>query len=131
METMVHYDVEFDGTAWDPVPCGLNWEFNESDAELTWYEPNGLEIVIPTTDGAEKGMFSGAHFKNYNDTNPDGAVLKATYHPSTSYPALYRTSALHKARATKINWRRLSLSIRFENINTWEQALEIFTEYAF
>lgn len=45
---LIHSDIRWDGSSWQPWHYGINWEIPHSECRFTWWDMSDLEPVLPT-----------------------------------------------------------------------------------
>ena len=132
----LHSDIFYDSGKWVDIPCAINWEISPTKSKLTWYETNvDTPIFWPDTAPFEARTNqpgsvpqAGKHYgKRQNKDSSDFTPIDSLDF-ETSVPYLLRTDLPHDVKVQSRNIDRLSISVRFayQDITTWEQAMEIF-----
>ena len=132
-ETWLHRDLTYINNAWIPLEIGLNWELAPSETTFNWYtqnvenpnqspspEENDFSMLWP------RSMINGIRYYDESQMTQIGSVM---FDVNTAY--LVRTDLPHKIISRTPGNFRECISVRFfyEDIPTWERALELFEPY--
>lgn len=138
---IIHSDIFWDDAtrSWRDVHCGINWELGGTNL-FSWYDMSKLPQLYPEVVadaqgqraphpmyGGKSTVLNGLHFGLFRNRTgiPTTAVkIDETY---IDAPTLVRTSVPHLTMYNH-NRKRYGISLRIDesNINSWEDALELF-----
>ena len=124
---IIHTDITWNGE-WKKVSFGINWEIgSESNSRFQWWEFDSTtpEIYPPAENQKSEilaklsGIHHGARWEK-------GIPLagKLIEEVSTKFPLLARTDIPHRVLYT--GFERLSMSIRFRQLISWQEAQDAF-----
>jgi hypothetical protein len=128
---LAHVDYERFKDGWRKIPFAINWELNTDIlSKLSWYDvSNCTETAVeytgnPLVDNT-LNYLNGSFFKG---------DIKVIDEVECSYgnPLMVRTDIPHSVSSYKTSEdKRMCLSLRFniEQINSWEQATNIFKDF--
>jgi len=136
-EGFLHKDLVWKDNSWQTVPCAINWELRPVITKIKWYDTSKCTEYWPD--------------KNFDDTEyplnflngisytskicheslpltgiPDEAILLQESIIDDMQPVLFRTDIAHLITYKSKIKDRFMCSVRFNNIESWEQAVEKF-----
>ena len=132
-----HYEV-----TWKPVPCAINWELGETVSRIEWHDTSNYnelwpEDVASVMSYPNNYLHAVSYTKKESPTGleiikenvPAETLVDTTTLTNDNSPMLINTSRPHGVLYKSKSAPRFALSIRFgfHQIETWEQAVEIFS----
>lgn len=132
-ETWLHSDLTYHNDDWKPLGFGINWELAPGETTFNWYKENNVathKSGWPTKNEMSmmwpRRMINGIHYFKEEELTNIGSV---TFDVNTAY--LVRTDIPHKIISHSPGNIRKCISVRFfyEDIPTFENALEVFKPY--
>jgi hypothetical protein len=133
---LVHTDLTMntDGT-WRKMLFGVNWEIApDCYNEFSWWDMTRIPEAWPNEELSENSKFKHLNGIHYGSTRgqmgiPDGAIkLDQTV---IDGPTLVRTEIPHLTVYNSPTYRRLGLSVRFDesNFNSWDDVVKHLDSY--
>lgn len=128
---ILHSDVTFEKGQWLNVPCALNYELTNTQATFEWWNTGTDVHLFPTQPpiNIDQEYTNGVHYGKRGNNNVSRYSCIGSYVLDNNHPILIRPEIPHTVRYTKGYNSRVSISLRFpfEQIPTWEKALEVFS----
>lgn len=128
-KTWMHTDMTYHDNRWKPLELGINWELQPAETTFNWYEAHVPGKEPGSNEGAmtwPRVMINGVRYPDETQLTKIGSV---TFDINTAY--LVRTGIPHQIVSSTPGNFRECISVRFfyDDIPTWERALEIFEPY--
>jgi hypothetical protein len=127
----LHKDLIWKNNNWATVPCAINWELQPTQTIIQWFNTDFCNEYWPNADfnnttWPKKYLNGIGYVPGDTDGVPDNAVLVQQAEINNTSPILFRTDVAHCVNF-KSQWpNRFVFSLRFNNITTWDHAVEIF-----
>lgn len=132
---LIHTDFyKKNGTFVKPA-CGINYELGlgEIETDIYWFNTESCErIPFNPFTLYNNILFYPQTYTQNDEGYPIGAkLIENVKLNNTSYPILFRTDLAHGVSYKSTQSPRFMLSIRFDidEIDSWEKALSIFSDY--
>jgi hypothetical protein len=124
----IHSDIKWNGTEWEDLPFGINWEISDRlAATFQWWDMSAYPKLYPIEKLRSMETFAklaGIHYGQRHVAGvPPQAILldQADLLPGAT---LVRTDIPHSIIYKGFN--RMSISIRFKENISWNDAVELF-----
>ena len=131
-DCLMHTDILRVDNRWKSITCGVNWEINNINAKLSWWQttkpgyfPNDPEYYWFNPHG----VHFGGRFNRGIDPAKDREIDSVD---TLDSPLLVRTNIPHTVYIPNQDTRekvRCSISVRFNNdFKTWDEAVKYFSK---
>lgn len=120
----LHKDLIWKDERWQTVPCSVNWELSPVATNIKWYDTSKCKEFWPNTDEIVY-PYNYLNAVDFGNQSSCMSLLEETIIDFAS-PILFRTDVAHILTYKSQIDRRFMCSVRFNNINSWENALEKF-----
>ena len=133
VNSLIHSDIIFNQNQWKKVPFAINWEFDDINPVIKWWDTSALlEIYpkgIPKTDFFKYGQ--GIHYGSRRNTDSSKMVCLEQHTMIKSRAVMIRTEIPHSVYYDPGSLSRTSVSLRFstDKIFSWELALNTFKNF--
>lgn len=130
---VIHSDIIYTDSVWKKVPFAINWDSEEINPTLKWWDTSGLREIYPS-DFSNNDIFKYGNAIHYgNRMNRDISKMKCLekYIIKKSKAVMIRTEVPHSVSYKSGFSSRSSVSLRFplDKISSWKSALEIFRSF--
>lgn len=129
-KSLLHSDIVRNGDKWKPVVCGVNWELNNINAKLSWWETKKIKFY---PKDASFFWFNphGIHYNGRFSLGVSDTLDKRIDSVDTlESPLLVRTDIPHNVYLPEQEFTtdtRYSISVRFHNdFLNWDNAVKHF-----
>ena len=133
----LHKDLIWKANKWQTVPCAVNWELRPVRTRIQWYDTTQCKEYWPDKNFYEidypLNYLNGIGYSTPDCHNvfappgmPDKSVLLQETVVDYVTPILFRTDHAHCITYESDVQDRFMCSVRFENIDSWEHAIEKF-----
>lgn len=125
---VIHTDLVWKENKWIKMPFGINWEIGDdsNDSIFQWWDMSAHSEHYPSSGHENLNNFSklsGLHYsQRFNLGAPEGSILLEE--TKLDRATLVRTDVPHSVIYT--GSKRMSVSIRFKQNISWNEAVEIF-----
>lgn len=128
-DTWLHSDLTYHNDEWKPLGFGINWELQPGETTFNWFEPHESGVPPAKNSGSMSWPRNVINGIRYRDESKLTKIHSVTFEPNTAY--LVRTDIPHKISSRSPGKFRECISVRFryDDIPTWERALEVFAPY--
>jgi len=132
---LIHSDIIFDESTskWTSVPFAINWELEEIEPTLFWWDTKDLKEIYPKEiiDNDTFKFGNGIHYGSRMNRDNSKMECLEKYTLKKLRSVMIRTEIPHSVSYNSGFVSRTSISLRFplDKISSWNQALETFKPY--